>query len=500
MPVYVSYIGGGSADKGVAIAVESTGNVVVVGTTGSTNFPLQNAYQPTRAGSDDAFVARLDSTGSILLQSTYLGGSGIERTTDVGLWVDSGSTPWAYVVGETESTNFPTSSNALDTVCGPCSTGGREGFLVKVNLTSSSAWAYSTYFGGNTSGAGIFGVAIDNSGIAYITGQALGSDLPLKNAFQTTNSNPALFDSFVAKLNPAVSGAAGLIYSSYLGGNSYDCEKAGDTREWSIAVDATGAAYVAGYTYSSDLITATDPPVSANRTFGGGSDAYVIKISATPNGSGNYTRVAGSYLGGSNDDGARTVVLRTDSNGLNPAPIVAGETSSTTFVPPLTALTPRGNIDGFVARLNTAGTGFVEQHVLGGTGNESVGLMAVSNPLGYFAVVGGTASTNLVPQQYAGARSTSIGGTTDGFIALYGTSATFVPSAQVNTASAKDANCICNTPHPVNTRTGNFWTMATDLVLEGMGPTITWQRTYSAQARSTQGSANMPLGAGWFHR
>ncbi|HJQ34367.1 MAG TPA: SBBP repeat-containing protein [Pyrinomonadaceae bacterium] len=208
--VYSTYLGGSAQDNGEGIAVDSTGNAYVTGTTFSTNFPTANAIQPangTSGGSStqDAFVTKLNIAGNALVYSTYLGGAGGEVGSDIK--VDSAGA--VYVVGGTGSTTtFPT-ANAIQ-----CArSGGSDAFVTKLN-TAGNAFVYSTYLGGSGSGAAeqARGVAVDSSGNAYVVGNTTSNDFPTVTPIQAAfGGDAAIGDAFVFKLADATTGAASLL-------------------------------------------------------------------------------------------------------------------------------------------------------------------------------------------------------------------------------------------------------------------------------------------------
>jgi hypothetical protein len=316
------------------IAVDSAGNAYVTGYTGSTNFPTANPLQPTYGGgSSDAFVAKLNPSGSALVYSTYLGG----RKLDTGYGIAVDSTGNAYIMGYTQSTDFPVTPGAFRKMC---NSGCGDTFVAKIN-SAGSALAYSTYLGGglipNNPDETGGGIAVDGAGNAYVTGGTGSTDFPVTpGAFQTTcngGSNCAADgDAFVSKLNPT---GSALVYSTYLGGSNSDF---GST----IAVDSAGSAYVTGYTGSTNFPTAN--PLQP--TYGGGSsDAFVAKLS--PSGS---SMVYSTYLGGSELDGGNGIAVDGSGNAY-----LAGITSSTDFptMNPLQSTSGGGGYDAFVAKLSS---------------------------------------------------------------------------------------------------------------------------------------------------
>ena len=265
---YSTYLGGMGTDAGRAIAVDPSGNAYVTGETLSSNFPtIAGAFDTSFNGGGvfgDAFVTKVNPTGSGLVYSTYLGGIGDDQ--GLGIAVDGSGN--AYVTGRTSSTDFPVTRGAFQTSYG----GGTDDvFVTKLNSTGS-ALLYSTYLGGSAQDIGN-GIAVDTSGSAYVTG-VTSSGLAATTSFPTTPGTLApsyiggSSDAFVTKLT--TTGSA-LVYSTYLGGSGFD-EGTG------IAVDSlpTPNAYVVGFTSSTNFPTTMG---AFQTTFGGGtSDAFVAKI------------------------------------------------------------------------------------------------------------------------------------------------------------------------------------------------------------------------------
>src|SRR6202521_1982121 len=202
--IYSTYLGGNLNDTGFGIAVDGVGNAYVTGITYSSNFPTMDPLQPANDGGGDAFVSKIAPSGSALVYSTYIGGSGYDL--GYGIAVDSAGN--AYVTGVTGSTNFPT-MNPLQPAFGG---GNDDAFVAKLN-PSGSALVYSTYLGGSGDDfAG--GIAVDSAGNAYLEGRTTSTNFPTMNPLQATNGGGA--DAFVVKLNSA---GSALVYSTYLGGS-----------------------------------------------------------------------------------------------------------------------------------------------------------------------------------------------------------------------------------------------------------------------------------------
>jgi len=375
--VYSTYLGGSGYDSGFGIAVDSSGNAYVTGWTYSTDFPTMNPLQPTCGGGcasneSDAFVTKLNASGSALVYSTYLGGSSADYGN--GIAVDSSGS--AYVVGATQSTDFPTTSGAFQTTCGgnACAEGWADAFVTKLNA-SGSALVYSTYLGGSSTDYGN-GIAVDSSGNAYVVGTTTSNDFPTMNPLQPTYGGGGNGDAFVTKLNPA---GSALVYSTYLGGSDSD-------DGYGIALDGAGDAYVTGMTYSTDFPTMN--PLQASNA--GGYDTFVAMLNSSGSG-----LIYSTYLGGSVDDLGDSIVVDSSGNAY-----VTGVTTSNDFptTPGAFQTTCSGNdcvtwSDAFVAKLNPSGSALVYSTYLGGSGADAVSCIAIDSS-GNAYVVGTTTSND----------------------------------------------------------------------------------------------------------
>jgi len=274
--VYSTYLGGSVSDYATGIAVDPSGNACVTGYAESRDFPTVNPLQATNNnqwGQSNGFVAELAASGSALVYSTYLGGSGQYKAGDQGNAIAVDSSGNAYVTGYTMSTDFPTVNPLQATLDGQ-----RNVFVSKLNA-NGSALVYSTYLGGSAYDQGN-GIAVDSSGNAYVTGWTQSGDFPTVNPIQTSYSGPPFGNAFVAEL--AASGSA-LVYSTYLGGsynepNVNTCNASGN----GIAVDSSGNAHVAGYTYSSDFPTVNPLQATKRSTIGGTTSGFVAELSPGP--------------------------------------------------------------------------------------------------------------------------------------------------------------------------------------------------------------------------
>ncbi len=371
--IYSTYLGGSGFDQGYAIAVDSLGNSYVTGQTAAIDFPTTPGAFQTEYGGGDAFIAKLNPSGSALVYSTYLAGAGGN-----GIAVDPGGN--AYVTGDAGPLNFPTTAGAFQTA--PM---GYDAFITKLN-PSGSALVYSARFGGNFDDFSR-GIALDANGNAYITGwtvcRATICTFPTVNAFQPGFAG-GNNDAFVTKID---SSGSSLVYSTYLGGGKI-INGADDWGE-AIAVDSSGSAYVTGYTYSPDF------PVTSGAfdTARAGLDAFVTKF--TPDGA---ALVYSTFLGGAGREQGQGIAV--DING---SAYVTGITES--FDSPFTsayegfpvtagAFQTKGSYDAFVTKLNAKGSALVYSTYLGGTAGVDRGWAIALDDAGNACITGDTASTN----------------------------------------------------------------------------------------------------------
>ncbi len=340
---YATYLGGMLEDQARAITVDSSGNAYVTGWTFSPNFPATPAgvLQPSLNGVvADAFVTKFSPTGDRILFSTYLGGAGPDNA--YGIALDAAGN--IYVAGETGSGAFPVTTGSFQqTLRG--GSGISDGFVTKLN-PSGSAMIYSTYFGG-VGHDFIRAIAVDAAGHAYVTGQTQSGALPVQNPLQERPAGGG--DAFFTKFTPD---GSGLVYSTYFGGT-------GGENGLGIAVDGTGAAYVTGFTRSTNF------PFTANtiQTMQGGSaDVMIVKVN--PAGSAIVYALA---LGGSGADEGNGIAI--DAAG---SAYVVGNTDSFAYPITLTGFQPivQQSPDAFVTKINPAGTAMVYSGFLGGRGGD----------------------------------------------------------------------------------------------------------------------------------
>lgn len=395
---YSTYLGGSGGDFGTAIATDSSGSAYVTGLTYSPDFPTMNPLQPHcnncsyngEVPDTDVFVAKLNPSGSALVYSTYLGGSGSDAGS--GIAVDAAGD--AYVTGPTSSADFPVTAGAFQTTRpGPSCESSvpsytcTHAFVTKLN-TTGSALDYSTYLGGSVSDFAA-GIAVDSYGSAYISGGTTSPDFPATSApIQPTPTancgNPALpypcTQGFVSKFNAA---GSGLDYSITVGGASPSA----------IAIDSSGSAYVTGNTSLTNFpvtpgafqTTPTEPcgtniygqPVPCVHPF-------VFKLNAA-----GSAFVYSTYLGGSRNDSGNAIAVDSSGNAY-----VTGQTSGGfPLMNPIEQNDEAGLGTAFVSKLNPSGSALIYSTYLGGSIQTSGQGVAV-DAAGDASVTGNTQSSD----------------------------------------------------------------------------------------------------------
>jgi hypothetical protein len=322
---FSTFLGGGA---GTGIAVDASGHAFVTGTAGPGLPTTPGVVQPQPGGGGDGFVTEYDprQTGSAaIVYSTYLGGSGQDAPGAIA--VDPSGN--AYITGFTLSANFPTTAGAFQSTLD----GGSDAFVAKLG-PGGTTLLYSSYLGGSNFEQGN-GITVDASGNAYITGLTASSDFPTLGSIQPFTPPGAPLsgqDSFVTKLDTTKSGASGLIWSTFLGGSTFDTGNA-------IAMDGSGNVYVTGVTGSAQFPTTTGAFQSQLR---GPQAAYVTEFSASG------SLIFSSYLSGTGVDSGNGVAV--DAAGTVD---LAGATGSADFPTTAGALQPSlaGSTDGFVTTM-----------------------------------------------------------------------------------------------------------------------------------------------------
>jgi uncharacterized protein (TIGR03437 family) len=405
--IYSTLLGGTSEDRAYALKLNSAGEAYVAGQTWSSNFPVSGgAYQSALRLGSDAFVAKVSADGSGLVYSTLLGGNGDDLASTMAL----DSSGFAYVAGQTLSSDFPVTANA------PRKSGGGsgDGFVAKLNA-EGSALAYSTLVGGWSSD-GVRGLALDGKGQVYLVGVTASSDFPVKRSSSRVTPHRTVpprtgplpgwrrrlagqQDGFLLKLS---SDGSSFLSGLYLGSGGDDYANA-------VAVTPGGTVVVAGETSSSDMLTS---PGARQGSYGGGAaDAFIATFRAD-----DLSHVHMSYLGGSDED--RAYALAVDDTGNV---CLTGMTKSRNFpVSPgaYQSSRPGGGSDAFVTRLRADGSDFIFSTFLGGGGSSTAeeGLDITADAAGNAYITGATTSSNF-PVSDGAVQPAFGGGTgTDAFV------------------------------------------------------------------------------------
>lgn len=367
--LYSTFVGGRYGEAGSSIAIDSARNVYVLGWTssgrGSNDFPVTPGAFDTTPPRDvswslnDLVVFKLDSSGSELLYSTYLGGLYNEWSGGIAIDVDGN----AYITGQTSSRDFPKTDGAFQQVPAENSVDFVwEAFVTKLNADGSDL-VYSTYLGGERYDWGV-DIAVDAQGNAYVTGETTSWEFPT-----TPGAYDRLFeegvswenyDVFVAKFDPT---GSRLIYSTFIGETQSD-------RARGIAVDAQGNAYVTGITESSRFPVT---PGALDRRFSGESDGFVLKLNPT-----GSALIYSTYLGGDWDESMYEIALHEGRNA-----VVVGTTTSenyrTTAGAFSRAYSGDNQTDVILAVLNETGSGLLYSTFLGARGQDIAADVAVGS-------------------------------------------------------------------------------------------------------------------------
>ena len=359
--VYSTFLGGSNSEWGRDLAIDSAGNAYVTGKTMSPTFPTTsgafdrsfNVDSCPRCGIDqvDAFITKLNPSGSGLVYSTFLGGTSPDET--FGIAIDGARN--AYVTGETTG-GFPTTAGAFDTTAN----GGSDAYVAKLNA-AGSALVYATRLGGADNELPE-DLAVDAAGNATVGGSTRSADFPATpGAFDTTQNGGAFeerFDLFVTKLNAA---GSGLVYSTFVGGSSSDFGA-------DFAMDASGSTYLVGSTGSADFPTTA----GALQPAGAGGGNFALKLNAT-----GSALVYSTFLGAG---GASAVAPDASGNAwLGGSSAPGGRTTADAFDPFFSG----GVVDAYVAKLNATGSALLFASFLGGSESENVNdlaLDAAGNP------------------------------------------------------------------------------------------------------------------------
>jgi len=383
---YSTYIGGSGVDIPEWSTLDKNRNLYIAGFTSSIDFPTSaGTFQGSHAGGTwDAFVAKLNSTGSALVYSTYIGGSGDDFATGISVTQNGG----AVFCGITTSSNFPTKSAVQNNFAG----GPTDAFVTALDPTGAHL-IYSTYLGGSGDDQAWI-CPIQPDGTVSAIGLTSSGNFPTTlGAFQTSNAGN--YDAFVTKLDPT---GQQMLFSTYVGAS-------GDDRAFDGTVDSNGNVVFTGRTSSTDF--PTTPGVFQPRYGGGDSDAFIAKLKAD-----GSALIFSTFVGGSGHETVRDLKLDSDGNAYLP-----GATSSTDFptTPGAFQTTYAGGIhDGFLTVVNSRGAG-IYSTLLGGSGDDTLGGVVVES-VGHPFIVGVTGSHDFPVTQNA-LQANFGGGNYDAFVA-----------------------------------------------------------------------------------
>ncbi len=384
--IYSTFLGGSDDERTRGLVVDGSGNAYLTGNTWSSDFPTTpGAYDTTFGGNLDAFVTKLDSTGSNLIFSTFLGGSKDEYGR--GIAIDSSNN--VYATGWTHSSNFPITPGAYDTSFN----GTSDTFVTKFNSTGSDL-LYSTFVGGSLKDMARY-LCVDNSDNAYVTGSTDSTDFPTTPGAYVSPVD-GTFDVFVIKLN---STGSSLIYSSVFGGSGTDHE-----RPRYMILDSSGNAYISGITDSVDFPTT---PGAYDTSYNGGPwDTFVTKLNPT-----GSSLVYSTFLGGAQADFGWGIAVDSSNNAY-----VSGSTNSGNFptTPGAFDTSLNGAYDAFISKLDSTGSNLLYSTFLGGTGGDGGRGIVLDNSGNVYLT--GWAKGNSFPTT-PGAYDTSYNGGEDAFVA-----------------------------------------------------------------------------------
>ena len=358
---YSTFVGGTDNDRGDAIAVDNQGNAYACGYAYSLDYPVAVPAQAANAGTQDVVVSKLNAAGTTLLYSTYLGGTNYDDCTGIALAANDD----VFITGRTNSTNFPVTAGAYDTV----HNGNDDGFVTRLDaLTGLINW--STFVGGSSNDQPM-DLAIDTQGRPVIVGKTQSSNHPTSAGAYDTTWNGGSWDAFVTRLSAT---GASLSYSTFLGTSSTDYGHG--------VVLAGDEAYVTGYTTGSAFPTTAG---AYDTTFNGGTgDVFVSRFNT-----GGTALLSSTFVGGSGNESGEDVAL-----GSGGHVYVTGWTSSTNY--PTTAgaadVTANGGTDVLITKLNGTLASLTYSTYAGGASNDYGRGVAV-NSAGGAIVVGDTAST-----------------------------------------------------------------------------------------------------------
>jgi hypothetical protein len=412
---YSGYFGGNFGDVALAVKVDSSGFIYIAGETLSRKWPFPLVGNDTNFNggrfNGDGFVAKLSNDASNLVYFTYIGGSEDDGVLDLTL--DTLGNP--YITGFTDSTNFPTTTNAAF----PKIRGFRDptfhtipadAFVAELNTTDGGL-VYSTYLGGSR--ADVAGaITVDGNGNAYVTGYTYSTDFPKTvSASDTTNIVTGFTntlsgsnDIFVAKIS---AGGTNLLYSTLFGGSGLDQGEG-------IAADDSGHVYVCGFTGSTNFVRTANALPGTNglgiREINGVTnavqvyrgvrripfDAFLARFDTTQFGTNSLEY--STLFGGKFNDAAFRMVLYSNTDVILTGNSRSPDFPTNNFSAPHRSAAGPGNADAFLVRFSFAANSVVTNppgifySTLFGGASEDVGWGLALDPAGNVYVVGITSS------------------------------------------------------------------------------------------------------------
>lgn len=475
-----------TGNRGTAITVDETGCAYIAGTTMSEGFPVTDGVVQENygGGGSDGFVAKLNTTGSDLIFSTFIGGGNSEAPDSIVVDGNGAS----YITGVTYSSNYPTTSGVIQ----PSFGGISDAFVTKLNATGSQI-VFSTFLGGedaeNTDGSG--GIVLDRTSEIYVSGYTRSDFFPT-----TTGSYQPIIgdniphspgDAFISKLSQD---GSQLIYSTYLGGNDYENVSGGR----SIAVDNDGFLYIVGST-SSTSFPITSNVIQPNISLNGDHDFFITKLNPT-----GSDLVFSTYLGGSGAEphdlsNAGSIAIDRGKNVY-----IYGQTDSTDFPTTEGAFQelPLGGDDTIVSKLRFDATELLYSTYLGGSGRDGWNSGGIALDSTGVYVAGSTLSDDFPVTPNAYQVSADYWYNSDGFVTKLDLS-----SPSLFLGQDWNVECpFCNVAdtqgieYGINTRTGNFGHMDTALSLPTAGGSLDFRYGYISQATDMYTTT---MGFGWVH-
>jgi len=408
--IFSTFLGGSDSDHCGTMTVDLSLSVYLAGDTASIDFPTENPYQSSRGGGQAAFLAKFASSGSALLYSTYLGGSGTSQGQ--GTAVDTSFR--AIVVGETTSPNFPTLSPYQSSLS------GAPNLFVTRFSSVGSALEFSTYLGGS-SGEAAGGVALGADGTITVAGATASIDFPTRSPYQASQNGAG--DALIARLS---SSGSSLVFSTYLGGASEDAAT-------SLALPSNGGgdAVVAGVTISPDFPAWN----SYQSTLNGPANVFLARLAA-----GGSALVFSTFLGGASDTPV-FCPLSLDAQGRS---FVSGSTGSANFptLHPYQSSRQGPNPDAFLTVFASGGSTLDYSTYLGGSGTD-IGLALAIHPFGSVVVAG---TTDAADFPTASAFQPTLAGGEDAFISLFNAQAADVSRGPPPTPSPSPTPIASATP------------------------------------------------------